>query len=465
MAASLGCSTTSQGERAEVRPTCGAELFLELSHDGTGAPVEKPGSAMELARTRLMQSMWRAVPAEGARVGRLALQSGGTTTWLDTLLESVAVKVVGATDLSSFNFALQSYHFKCSVGIGRVWWSLIHAVDILMGCAQSTNYVGQQKASMAKWLLSLGFSGDDIRPSRKSFVTMQQQSEDTLAEPVGSLLQFWSVSTRGLICIILHWCVHGSRLKESVDVHVRAARILDCIMDRFSQEGPVCVRSSVDDSVLLEIFEGHIEIAALEASDHAWAAPLASRLRKLSPGQTVARIRCAMEVMLTIMERPSRCRSVRDDSVRGLLHLVLETMHRHMELSASDTWWGLLSPLELTPSPGKKRLRPMSLAYKEAVLEASKSSTDPLSVRQLLGADRILRCKSASSSDATARRVLQRNGLLYLAQGRRHFANFKTLHLTFDGVAAGGDENDIYVAWDPRAHVAGVIPIQVFVFQ
>ena len=99
----------------------------------------------------------------------------------------------------------------------------------------------------------------------------------------------------------------------------------------------------------------------------------------------------------------------------------------------------------------------MSLAYKEAVLEASKS--------QLLSADRILRCKSASSSDATARRVLQRNGLLYLAQGRRHFANFKTLHLTSDGVAAGGDENDIYVAWDPRAHVAGVIPIQVFVFQ
>jgi hypothetical protein len=291
---------------------------------------------------------------------------------------------------------------------------------------------------------------------------MQQQYEDTLAEPVGAVLQFWSVSTRGLLCILLHWCLHGSKLKEAASAKVRAARVLDCLMDRFSQDGPVCVRSAVDGSVLLEIVAGHIDIATVGASDYAWADLLSSRLQKMYPGQATVRIRCALEVLVTFMERPSRCRSVQLDNVRGLLHLVIQTMHHHMELSSADTWWDLLTPLELKPSPGKKRLRPMSLAYKEAVLDAAKSSHDPLSVRQLLGADNILRNHSASSSDATSRRVLQRNGLLYLAQGRAHFNDFKSLHLTFDGVAAGGDENDIYVAWDPRTHVAGVVPIQVF---
>ena len=35
-----------------------------------------------------------------------------------------------------------------------------------------------------------------------------------------------------------------------------------------------------------------------------------------------------------------------------------------------------------------------------------------------------------------------------------------TLDYTFVGVAAGGDESDILVAWDPRRHLAGIPPLQ-----
>ena len=50
---------------------------------------------------------------------------------------------------------------------------------------------------------------------------------------------------------------------------------------------------------------------------------------------------------------------------------------------------------------------------------------------------------------------------IYLSHGRSLFENVPALHYSLDGVAAGGHDNEMYVAYHSEAELAGIPPLQV----
>ena len=87
---------------------------------------------------------------------------------------------------------------------------------------------------------------------------------------------------------------------------------------------------------------------------------------------------------------------------------------------------------------------------------------DPQSVRSLISAQWIFRGDPVSAPDSSrqAGRMVKDEMLRYLGHGRQVFRNPRSLHLSVDGVAAGGDHQNVFFAWLPVKRLAGVPPLQ-----
>ena len=170
--------------------------------------------------------------------------------------------------------------------------------------------------------------------------------------------------------------------------------------------------------------------------------------------------------LFQICRRPSRNKSFAIARVVEVINRVVDHVHMQIEASLNEDWWGESSRLILKPIVRPDRTPHLSMAYKEAVVTASRETAEPLNVRQILGADNM----STSVSDAAGvtisskwhSAVSKRNHCLgNLAASRAAFDGVRVLHLCFDGVQAAGRHNDVYLALRTDTQEACVPPLKV----
>mgnify|MGYP007004382887 CR=1 FL=1 len=160
--------------------------------------------------------------------------------------------------------------------------------------------------------------------------------------------------------------------------------------------------------------------------------------------------------------RPSRSRELANGMSSSLIASCLDVLQQQIELSCHESWWHEGSCLDLAPSRAVKKCRVMSNAYKDDVLTAVRTAEEPQSVRSLISAQWIFRGDPVSAPDSSrqAGRMVKDEMLRYLGHGRQVFRNPRSLHLSVDGVAAGGDHQNVFFAWLPVKRLAGVPPLQ-----
>ena len=225
-----------------------------------------------------------------------------------------------------------------------------------------------------------------------------------------------------------------------------ALHVIDRIVDRAFIEGDVVVECE-ELGYKFVMQNGMVDLTYLAQLGHVGFKFLVERRARRSVGGTAMLVRDLLFELHLACERPSRWRSLRE--VGGSLYRsILLSLQDQLEVSTHEPWWTATSCLDLAPSRCLQRHRVMSNAYKEAVLQATRETDEPISVRQLFGADRILRAAKIGESVPTvgraAARAIRHDAMKYLAVGRQVFKNPASMHYTIDGVTAGGDNQNVF---------------------
>ena len=226
----------------------------------------------------------------------------------------------------------------------------------------------------------------------------------------------------------------------------------------------------------MNIFDGGVSLEVIEGGDvraESFAAHgpdslryLWQLLRKKHKGQDFIPLTSILQTIATVHDRPSRFKSVSPSLAADMLSQLCYAVHIHVEASCGEAYWTESTCLTLGPGPAGKRNTPLSEAYKAAVLEAAKTSTDGLHARHLLASQKVLASSPETAprlgtSDSTSRRLIHDHALRVISAGRDAFRSPRTLHWTHDAVTAGGDHNDIFIAWAPEHDLVGIPPFQV----
>ena len=234
------------------------------------------------------------------------------------------------------------------------------------------------------------------------------------------------------------------------------------VIDRAPHGGAYFV--SCESGIQFSVLASMVDLGALSGLGLPALKYMAERLSKVSRGARLAPLSEVLLDLLSCLYRPSRNRSMHRSIATSLITSICVAIQDQIEVSLDEEWWREASCLDLVPSQGKRKHRVMSNAYKKAVLDAAKQSSEPLSVRQLVGASYILRQGSredlSASAGRLAGRVIHDAALRYLAIGREVFRAPQMLHYTIDGVQAGGDHQNVFFAWLPLQDVVGVPPLQ-----
>ena len=389
----------------------------------------------------------------------------GASRWLRDVAEEFEVRAVAQTDARGASFTHQVYLFPVPVAERcTIWWALPQVIDIVFQNQVRSNYVGKQKASFEKLFQELGLSHQNLRPSMQSLSTCKHRHKHEIAAPAGGILQYWTVTTKGLVVLLLNWQLHPSKMKECPHCADLAKSVLDSILDRVCFSGSFAVAVN-DNPAFLTVSNGLVNLAELRQSGHAGIRVLCDRFKGVPSATSGVPLQSFLLELLVCVQRPSRMKSMPAPFAQAMLAGALEAIHLQLEVSKHEPWWSLTSCLQLSPQHDGKHRRVMSVAYKEAVRVVVKDTSEPLSVRSLVGAASILAADGKDSRvDAkdAAKSIKHDHAFRYLSSGRKEFASPTSLHFTIDGVRAGGDENNIFVAWLPRKKLAGIPPIQVW---
>jgi hypothetical protein len=456
---------TRTGENVEAPDLGSGQCTLSFSSDGRGVLLYADG-AHKLASTMLSKGLCIGRRQNSVVDEVIVQQQGGESLWLDDVLEQLHVRAVASNEHGRKS-VMQAYIYSCSAGGARVWWALPAIVYYVFSNLTGAKWIGKHKQSLEQTMLEHGLVPGLLRPSRRSALTSTGISGSALSIE-GATLQFWTVPTAGLVSLLLHWhVVPTCGPKGAVDVKELSAHLLDCLVDRICFSGSIKVPLRADGSATLLVTAGVFDVGALLQSGHAGLKFLADRLlTEPSVKGNNVRFRDLLIGLALAIQRPSRFRSLQGTFVVEVLSMAINLMEWHIDISVDEPWWTVASLLDLEPNPTHKRHREMSYAYKSAIASAVRSSSEPISVRGLMGARSVLNhgsvCDHAVSCGSTARRIEKDIVLRELGAARKVFNCGGVLHYSVDGVQASGDHNNIFVAWLPKLNIATVGPPQVF---
>lgn len=240
-----------------------------------------------------------------------------------------------------------------------------------------------------------------------------------------------------------------------------AGHVIDAIAARACAQGPFEI-AFTEGSLVFQVEDGLVNVSSFGSHGKTWTS-LAERLRKRCDGSERVPLRELLADTFRALEVPSRNTGLAGIG-KALFRCMCITLQLQLEVSCDEAWWREASCLQLTPSHSRSKNKVMSNAYKDAVLSAASSSSEPVSTRQLMGSDYILRAASkgmeAPSVGRQAGRAQQDKALRLLANGRVLFKDPPALHYSVDGVQASGEHNNVAFACLPRQGIMGVPPIQ-----
>lgn len=433
-------------------------LKLQFSQAGCGSLIDVVGASRPISGLldRALCSGRR--PGHGA--DELFVHSGSGSTWLADILDRVTPEAVSGDDPRGPKFVVQVSLFDVDVGGYRAFWSSTHLAEFVFENANGTNYIGKRRPAFNNLLESSGLKADELRPPRRSVLAARSfgggRSQD------GHLLQFWSGSTRCALAVLAQWAVHPCKLECGHSVELAAAAI-DAIVSRALDVDPIVVL--LPDGVAMCSIEpdGTVTLDSLRSPGIPSLTFMADRLEARHSGGSVL-VRHLLSDLLICSQRLSRFRSMQNGIAQCYLCSLLDALTFQVEVSVDEPWWDATSLLELAPKAATSKSRVMSLAYKQAVLTAAVDTAEPLRPRHLFAAANVLTpakrkadCLTSPSAKDKASAGKRDYALGYLAEGRGIFSRPPVLHVTVDGVAAGGEENELFINWLPSRNTAGIV--------
>ena len=126
--------------------------------------------------------------------------------WMQDILENVKVRALRETRMGPrVNF--QVYVFSCAAGACRIWWALPPLLHSTSNGALDCNWFAKHKKGLQTILEDCGLDVEHSRCARRAAITSQNLHElDTTFE--GLALQFHSMTTAGLLTLLVHWQVY-----------------------------------------------------------------------------------------------------------------------------------------------------------------------------------------------------------------------------------------------------------------
>ena len=191
---------------------------------------------------------------------------------------------------------------------------------------------------------------------------------------------------------------------------------------------------------------------------------MGQRLQKIAEQAALVSLNAVVLDLWMQSVRPSKFKSS-NGFATGWFVAVADAIHLQLEVSIGEGWWSDARLLDLTPAdgPSGKRKQDASMAYKEAVVKAAREMPNKIDPRHIMDVTSLKEGREPAevpNHRGTASQATQDEALAYLASSRVIFREPRSLHFTFDGVRAAGEENVIFVAWLPRADVAAIPPLQ-----
>ena len=353
----------------------GAETYrLEFSSEGEGILMSDTYDNI-LAASKLSKHLCLGRRPDGSVDEHFVFnRETGESRWAKDIAEEYEVRAVQQTDVRGTPFTFQVYIFAAPIANGcTLWWALPRIVDIVFQGHARSNYVGKQKAGFERLFLEVGLPCDNLRASKQSLSTAKHRHNNDLRASDGGALQYWTVSTKGLIVLLLHWQLHPSKIsgcKHSADL---ASSVLNALLDRACLAGPFGV-SCCDGAVELHVDNGLVHLDVFKQSGHAGLRWLQERFVNENPSATSAHVGKLFYLLLECIQRPSKHKSMPKVFTASMLLSLLDTMHLQLELSKGEPWWGQTSCLQLAPLFDGQR-RNLSAAYKDAIRTAARQTS------------------------------------------------------------------------------------------
>ena len=463
-----------------------------LSHAGTGELVRLPheddawrlkipesgvGMLERHAAERLpVSTFFRKLLCTGCRPGceepEHFIYDGETrsSTWKADLLGKADVLAFDIKALGRNTTALQVYTFAACTGTRvRVWWAVEFVLQAIVEGDIPTNHVGKHRDTFERVLAGIGLPAAYLRSNRRSRITAAAlHGGDEYGGEHGLALQFWTLSTSGLVGMLLYWSYHKTKDTAGFTINSNAtSSLLDKLVEAACKQGPWDA-TMPDGSVLMAITdEGLVDLDELaSAVDHPSIAQLRQFMKK-DKKHSFVKLAAIMHRWYSQLQRPSRSRSFNVELGRAWLRCIAISLQLQLEVSVEEPWWRATSHLALSPAESSKsgRHKLISKAYKYAVVEAAREAPCAMSSSALLVANSLFVEQKAPADapgmNSTACRMKLDYMLGYLAAGRVLFKAPRCLQYSIDAVRAGGEENNLYFAFLPGKTLAGLPPVQV----
>ena len=390
---------------------------------------------------------------------------GERSVWRRDLVQQVEVFAVRLPLLSGC--AAQVYKFGVAVGHpdakAMMYWSMPHMAAAVYDMQDHQDCLQSMQATMDKQTTRLGISAHCWRPSRRSHEMMKQKhGADCVPRLDGTPLQFPSATTRLCLLYLLHWSYSDARASSSRAA--AATAILSHLIDHACDAAFMVVDSS---SIQIIIRDSMVDISSLAGARPAALRNLFSRMAP-TPDSCHVPVDDFVVKLYAMFRTPSRASAATLDIVVDLLGKLLAQFELQIDASAHEDVWRMSTCLSLKPKQRSKRPRVTSTAFREAVIGASKTTSEPVNIRQLVASTGIFDNAAVASDAAVTSNSknfssgAQRDYVLgALAVGKLIFKDVPLLHLSNDGVQASGRHNEIFIALDPISQHAFVPPPKV----
>ena len=406
---------------------------------------------------------------EHDEIERFFVVDGEESAWCKDLRAKYDVRAVSVRQDGAILATMQVYLFGLGLPptFGRVWWSLQHAAEyVISGTKLPVTYVKDRMITFLGELSDAGFASENLRRSRHSQLQAGKRKAGAATPAViEPALQYHTLTTRGLIAVLLYWTNHRARQGGLTINGQCAGRLLEMIVHMAAQHDGFVVSCLVTGADIIAIdSQGAVEFESLRT--HAVNA-LRVAATKLAGVVEDGRLRFAdvIKYVWQTMKTPSRC-GQRLQSLMTFFQSAVDAIHMQLEVSLGEPMWTQSSLLDLKPSKRSVGLARTSYsrAFKASVQQAARDCTtrrQPSAILDGLSMSSGIAPAEVPNHAQTAYRALREETLAYVSDAKVEFAQSARVHLTLDGVAAGDDENLILVYHHLRGSNSAIAPIKV----
>jgi hypothetical protein len=459
---------TGTGEYAQVE---GGRHHLEFDADGYGSLHPAGGGDAVACQDLLQQLVYAKIDCDGNSRHYAMHRDSEASVWLDELgadgafATSVTLMLLdGPRSFPVYVTRLPQPH--------RVFWSLPFVVDAVLGDEFDGSYICRHRKDFVKYMAEFGVGSEHLRTSFWARLK-QAASADEAVQPEEQQEheQEWTVTTSGLIAILLAWNSFKGKVKHGHDKTSAIIGLLTGLVRFFLPMGPgLALQVGTLDEPLgsIEVANRRLDLTAL--GRHGGAEGLK---KKLAPAGSLAG---ELLVLGVLSHAPSKSPSQASLAV-VLAPIIISALSAQVESAVGGD---LLSGTVLDVKPlfraGSNKARRVSIQYKLDVCRAV-AMTEVRSAQQLLASksagfairsarkaklDRRKKSRAdlSAKTGAAFKKVRMQH---YKAKGKRVFSASRFVGIVLDGLRVGGAELIIYDFEDLKSKQSMWLPPQAYI--